>query len=124
MPSITHAFVSGIPDDPAAAAAGEVLPSNWNAAHALAYSIITSSSGTHATMAATEDVREINVTTAFTITLPTSPVIGKPYRVVDTSGNAASNNITIAPLSYVIGSNNGAWTGYYSTSSAAWIQTA
>jgi hypothetical protein len=32
---VTHAFVSGIADDPAAAAAGEVLPSHWNAAHIL-----------------------------------------------------------------------------------------
>jgi hypothetical protein len=32
---ITHAFVSGIADDPAAVAAGEVLPSHWNAAHIL-----------------------------------------------------------------------------------------
>jgi hypothetical protein len=31
--SVTHAFVSAIADDPAAAAAGEVVPSNWNAAH-------------------------------------------------------------------------------------------
>lgn len=33
--TITHAFVSGIADDPVAAAAGEVVPSNWNADHAL-----------------------------------------------------------------------------------------
>jgi hypothetical protein len=31
--TITHAFVSAIGDDPVAAAAGQVLPSNWNAAH-------------------------------------------------------------------------------------------
>jgi hypothetical protein len=30
---VTHAFVSGIADDPAAAALGEVLPSHWNASH-------------------------------------------------------------------------------------------
>src|SRR5258705_10071289 len=33
--SISHLFVSAIPDDPAAVLAGEVVPSNWNAAHAL-----------------------------------------------------------------------------------------
>ncbi len=33
MVSVTHAFVSGIADDPTAAAAGEVLPSHWNATH-------------------------------------------------------------------------------------------
>lgn len=31
--TVTHAFISAIPDDPAAVAAGEVVPSNWNAAH-------------------------------------------------------------------------------------------
>lgn len=32
---ITHPFVSAIADDPVAAAAGEVVPSNWNAAHTI-----------------------------------------------------------------------------------------
>ena len=31
--TVTHAKVSAIADDPAASAAGEVLPSDWNAAH-------------------------------------------------------------------------------------------
>lgn len=33
--TITHPFVSAIADDPVAAAAGEVVPSNWNAAHTI-----------------------------------------------------------------------------------------
>lgn len=33
MPTVTHTFVSGIADNPQAAAAGEVLPSHWNAVH-------------------------------------------------------------------------------------------
>lgn len=33
--TVKHAFVSTIADDPAAAAAGEVVPSNWNAAHTI-----------------------------------------------------------------------------------------
>lgn len=32
---INHPFVSGIADDPVAVAAGEVVPSNWNAAHSV-----------------------------------------------------------------------------------------
>ena len=32
---ITHAFVSAIADDPDAVAAGEVVPSNWNASHTI-----------------------------------------------------------------------------------------
>ena len=35
MASITHTFQSAIEDDPAAAAAGEVLPSHWNAEHTI-----------------------------------------------------------------------------------------
>lgn len=33
MGSITHTFVSSIPDDPASTAAGEVTPTRWNQAH-------------------------------------------------------------------------------------------
>lgn len=33
--SVTHAFTSAIADDPVAQAAGEVLPSHWNAAHTI-----------------------------------------------------------------------------------------
>lgn len=33
--TITHPFVSAIADDPVAAAAGQVVPSNWNAAHSI-----------------------------------------------------------------------------------------
>jgi hypothetical protein len=33
--TITHGFVSGITDDPAAAAAGEVQPGHWNATHTI-----------------------------------------------------------------------------------------
>ncbi len=32
---VTHTFVSAIADDPASAAAGEVLPSHWNATHTI-----------------------------------------------------------------------------------------
>lgn len=38
--TVTHAFVSNIADDPKAAAAGEVLPSHWNATH-----VVTGGSG-------------------------------------------------------------------------------
>ena len=33
--TITHPFVSAIADDPVAAAAGQVVPSNWNATHSI-----------------------------------------------------------------------------------------
>lgn len=34
--TISHAFTSGIADDPEAASAGQVLPSHWNANHVVA----------------------------------------------------------------------------------------
>ena len=33
--TVKHPFVSTVADDPAAVAAGEVVPSNWNAAHTI-----------------------------------------------------------------------------------------
>lgn len=36
---VSHAFVSLIPDDPVAAAAGEVVMSNWNAGHTVSIGI-------------------------------------------------------------------------------------
>src|SRR6266705_4143625 len=44
--SILHAFVSSIPDDPAAVAAGEVVPSEWNAAHAISGTLDPTGGGT------------------------------------------------------------------------------
>src|SRR6266403_921827 len=41
--SVQHSFISAIPDDPVAAAAGEVLPSHWNAAHVLSGQVDLSS---------------------------------------------------------------------------------
>ena len=37
--TVTHTFVSAIADDPAAVAAGEVVPSNWNANHTVSVDI-------------------------------------------------------------------------------------
>lgn len=43
--SVTHTFVSAVPDDPVSAAAGEVLPSHWNAAHTVTGSVTASPGG-------------------------------------------------------------------------------
>ncbi len=53
---IKHTFVSGIADDPNAAAAGEVLPSHWNADHDLSGLALTgdvTSAGTVTTLSTT-----------------------------------------------------------------------
>lgn len=49
---ITHTKVSAIADDPGASAAGEVLPSDWNANHTITGTVDISQGGTNATTAA------------------------------------------------------------------------
>ena len=44
--TVTHAKVSAIADDPAASAAGEVLPSDWNAAHTVSIGSLLDGDGT------------------------------------------------------------------------------
>lgn len=119
---VTHTFVSSIADDPAALAAGEVCPqSHWNANHTIAPvgHLVTLASYT---MAATDDIADVNFAGSVMIGLPTSPVNFKFYTVADSSGAAQTNNITISTVSYVIGSNGGAWTGYYN--GTKWVQIA
>ena len=43
--TVTHAFVNNVPDDPAAAAAGQTLPSHWNAAHQVVGDLPTGATG-------------------------------------------------------------------------------
>jgi hypothetical protein len=50
--TVTHTKVSAIADDPAAQAAGQVLPSDWNANHAIAGTVDIADGGTGATTAA------------------------------------------------------------------------
>lgn len=42
---VSHPFVSAIPDDPAAVAAGEVVPSNWNANHTVSIDLTSEVTG-------------------------------------------------------------------------------
>lgn len=65
-PVIAHPFVSAIADDPAAVLAGKVVPSNWNANHAIQYTY-AAFSGT-ANTAGNEDIVECTSGT-FTLTL-------------------------------------------------------
>jgi len=63
---------------------------------------ITSVSSTPYTVLQADDVIEVNVAAAATVTLPAAALtgsttsIGKMYTIKDISGNAATNNITIA----------------------------
>lgn len=49
--TVTHTKVSAIADDPAAAAAGQIVPSDWNANHTLTGTVDISGGGTGATTA-------------------------------------------------------------------------
>jgi len=83
-------------------------------------SIVTT--GTSYAIPANQAVTEINRAHAFTVTLPSNPLNFMLYTIADGSGAAATYNITIAPVGYVIGSNYGAWTGYYN--GTTWRQVA
>lgn len=47
--TVTHPFVSAISDDPAAVAAGQVVPSNWNATHSISGTLDVANGGTGVT---------------------------------------------------------------------------
>jgi len=52
----------------------------------------------------------VNTSSTYTITLPSSPNLGDEIRVVDATGSAATNNITVTPAgttgyNYIQGSN-------------------
>lgn len=49
--TVTHAKVSSIPDDSGASAAGQVLPSDWNANHSLSGTVDITNGGTGASSA-------------------------------------------------------------------------
>ena len=50
--TVTHQKVSAIADDPGSSAAGEILPSDWNASHSLSGTIDVANGGTGASTAA------------------------------------------------------------------------
>lgn len=78
---ITHAFNCAIADDPTATAAGEVLPSHWNASHSVDYLTLT-----HGTITAAQPTFDASVTwnnAGVTFT-------GLKYDVTDTASAAGS----------------------------------
>lgn len=57
---------------------------------------VTSVTGTYSVLATDDLIAITTLSTAFTITLPSSPVTGDSYEFKDTTGNAGTNNVTIA----------------------------
>ena len=104
---VTHTFVSAIADDPASAAAGEVLPSHWNASH------IINNAPTTLTYAATlapassgDIIYRVILTGNLTINLPTGPQDGdriKFWLVASGADRAVNLNTAIKiPTSSVL----------------------
>ncbi len=68
----------------------------------------------------------ITASTAATVNLPADPAVGQPYVIIDVSGNAGTNNITLVPAGshtingdadYVIADNHGSASVIFNTSS-------
>jgi hypothetical protein len=96
--AITHTFVSAIADDAAASAAGEVLPSHWNAV--LSTSMATAKVLGRAT-AGTGAVEELATTGSGSVVLATTPTLVTPILGVPTSGTLT--NCTGLPAAGVVG---------------------
>lgn len=116
--SVTHAFVSVVPDDPASASAGEVLPSHWNAGHSLSGTAsasqaiglglqpiravrVVTAAGDVTVDSSTDDIVIVKKTSgaATGVTLPSAGDRSqyRPIKIVDGKLDAATNNITITP---------------------------
>ena len=86
--TVTHAKVSAIADDPAASAAGEVLPSDWNAAHTIAVTSLTIATGT---ITASEPVLDLSQTwNAGGVTF-----VGAQFDITDTASANSSIGLVV-----------------------------
>lgn len=94
--TVTHKFVSAIPDDPVAALAGEVVPSNWNDTHTitgtqpLAYGTFSATGST----TGLEELVEITSGT-FTLTL-TSPTVAAAQAWKTMFKNSGAGSVTLS----------------------------
>lgn len=94
---VTHPFHSSVADDPGAAAAGEVLPSHWNANHTLTGQASLNQGGTGADLSATggtgQYVKQSSVGAALTVgTIPASDLVSAGDL---TAGNDTNVTLTL-----------------------------
>ena len=78
----------------------------------------TATSGTSTTLASTINTIFVDVAAPFSVNLPASPFLGEIHRIIDTSGAAATNPITVAGsinggTNYIIDANYGSVTIEY-----------
>lgn len=93
--NVTHAFVSAIADDPATAAAGGIVPSEWNANHTLAYPYAAKTANYQ--ILATDCIIEVTANSP-TLTMPdaTLVIVGSPFILKNTGSGAPSVATTSA----------------------------
>lgn len=102
--SITHTFVSAIADDPAAVAAGKVVPSNWNSTHTLTGDLsgytITVSQISDAIITTGSSVSGTNTGDQNLAPYLTSSTAASTYvpQTTTVNGQALSGNITITNI--------------------------
>ena len=104
---VTHTFVSAIADDPASAAAGEVLPSHWNASHVINNAPTTLTyAATLAPASSGDIIYRVILTGNLTINLPTGPQDGDRVKLWLTASGAirtvSLNSSIIIPTSSVL----------------------
>jgi hypothetical protein len=117
--TVTHAFTSAIADDPVAAAAGEVLPSHWNAGHVVSGSVsitinTTPIVGGTSGLVLYDNAGTVGEAANFSIISgnPNVPIgaayylNGAPFAWFDNNDNAALGNSNAGNFGVVSGSRN------------------
>jgi hypothetical protein len=105
MVTINHAFTCGISDDPTQAAAGQVVPSNWNAAH----SIVGGTAGAHFYLDTNQTLSMVRLPGfLFGLTLSTAGSSTTFSVAAGTAADSGSNNDFMV-LTSSLNKTTGAW---------------
>ncbi len=119
--TVTHAKVSAIADDPAASAAGEVLPSDWNAAHTVSIGSLLDGDGTQVLVTKNTDADNAD-NGDFRISAQTydvNPISGRWNQVYRLGYNMAENG-----TGYIAGepSMGIQWESFYEQGGSEWLE--
>ena len=111
--AVTHVKVSSISDDPAAAAAGEVLPSDWNAEHALVGVLPFEFGGTGAATASAAQANLLSYTSTASNGLATTGASGAAGIATLTFATQASPPFAVGSYIAVAGITPTGYAGMY-----------